>query len=183
MHKAGTVRLVRLGVDPTDDLAAVAALIEDAIVVSRCSWQGNSDSGIAISDESVVGFVRAVSLRLARRGNLDLSVLYLGDRPISFVWGAARWPLTTISKLGFDPAYRELAPGVVHLAMLIRDSITRQATTIDFGWQQAYYKTRWSKRYVELFDVTYHRKWAMYAVTRMRQKLFRRPAGSQRLGI
>jgi CelD/BcsL family acetyltransferase involved in cellulose biosynthesis len=156
-HKRGKVRLVRLGLDPADDPAAVAALTDDAILVSRKSWQGNASFGIAISDEPVVNFVRAVSLRLAHRGNLDLSVLYLDDRPVSFVWGAARWPLTTISKLAFDPAYRELAPGVVHLAMLIRDSISRRGSAIDFGHQFADYKMRWSKQTRDISEVTCYR--------------------------
>jgi len=156
VRKAGETRLARLGLGVAYDRAAVDRLIEDALAVSRKSWQGNATSGIAISDEPVVDFVWDVSHRLASRGELDLSVLYLNSEPISFVWGAARWPYMTIAKLGFDPAYHKLSPGTAHLAMLLEDSIKRGVKAIDFGHEFPDYKSRWSKNSEELATVTFY---------------------------
>jgi CelD/BcsL family acetyltransferase involved in cellulose biosynthesis len=166
IRKAGGACLVRLGLNPGDDTPALSALIEDALAISRKSWQGNASFGTAISDDSVADFVRAVSHRLAHRGALDISVLYLNGEPISFVWGAARWPLTTISKLGFDPAYRKLSPGAVHIAMLIQDSVKRGGTAIDFGHEFPEYKLKWGQLGQALVNVNYYRPTILSSIVR-----------------
>lgn len=82
---------------------------------------------------------------MARRGMLDLSVLYAGPVPVSFIWGPARPPDSNVAKLGFDPAFKAHSPGLVHLAMLISDSIDRGLARIDMGLDVFDYKSKWSK--------------------------------------
>ena len=145
--------LVRLGFEPATDPAALGRLLEDALAVSRRSWQATAGEGTAISSPAAGAFVRDVSPRLAANRALDLSVLYADGRPISFIWGTARWPLTSIEKIGFDAAFEAWSPGTVHLARLLEDSIRRGGRAIDFGHEFPDYKARWSRRADELWDL------------------------------
>ena len=84
---------------------------------------------------------------------LDLSVLYANEQPVSFIWGAARWPFSTILKLGFDHDYQQYSPGTVHLAKHINDSIEQGVKAIDFGHEFYDYKKRWSKQHIDLYTL------------------------------
>ena len=149
------LNFVRLGLDPSEDYGKVNNLIHDALEVSRKSWQGASIKGRAISDPDTQTFFREVSLKLAQKGMLDLSVLYANRQPVSFIWGTARWPYSTIIKLGFDQAYKQYSPGTVHLFKHIQDSIERRMVAIDFGHEFFEYKSRWSKHFIDLYSVYY----------------------------
>jgi CelD/BcsL family acetyltransferase involved in cellulose biosynthesis len=145
MRRRGELRLVRLGLDPGVREAPLDALIQDALAVARASWQASAKEGRAICDADTEDLFVQASHRMARRGMLDLSVLYLDERPVSFIWGLARHPESSILKLGFDSAVEKLSPGQVHLAELIKDSIGRGLREIDFGHECSEYKVRWSR--------------------------------------
>lgn len=131
----------------------VERMLQDAVAVARRSWQGKSPSGRAICDADVLPFVLDVSQRMAQRAMLDLSVLYADERPISFIWGVARPPVTSPIKLGFDDALKKESPGLVHLALYIEKMIERGMTLVDFGHEFPEYKRRWSKREDDLYDL------------------------------
>jgi CelD/BcsL family acetyltransferase involved in cellulose biosynthesis len=156
IERKGDVRLVRLGLNSGTDPAKLRILMDDAVSVCRNSWQHSTPEGWAISDPMTGGFFFEVSEKLAVKGMLDLSVLYLDDRPVSFIWGSARWPRTTILKLGFDKSLSDLSPGFVHLAKYIMDSIEKEISEIDFGSEFLDYKAGWGKRHDGMFDLFYY---------------------------
>lgn len=156
MERSGRIRYELLGLTPLDDSPELRSLIKDALTVSQQSWQHKSPTGGAISKPSNSGFFQEVSIKLARRGMLDLSVLYLDDRPISFNWGAARSPYTSIYRPGFDEAFTDLTPGVVHLAKHIEDCINRGFTEIDQGADFFDFKLSWCKKHVDLCTLYYY---------------------------
>jgi hypothetical protein len=158
MERKGRVRFERIGLTEVSDSHELDGLMKDAEAVSQHSWQHTSATGWAISNPDSGGFFYEVSARLANRGMLDLSVLYLDDRPISFIWGAARWPYLTIYKPGYDESLSDLAPGVVHLAKYIDDSIKRRAREVDYGPAFFDYKSSWGKKYVDLCTLYYYPK-------------------------
>ncbi|MGF1642001.1 MAG: GNAT family N-acetyltransferase [Thiotrichales bacterium] len=141
---AGELRVERLGLDPGDDPADVDRLIEDAATVSRLSWQGTAAHGHAICDDDWIGFFRDSSRALARRGMLDLGVLYLDERPVAFVWGHARGGKSWVATSGFDQAWRDYSPGSVLDALIIQDSIARGMGQLDWGHEFREYKQRWA---------------------------------------
>jgi hypothetical protein len=155
LRDVGEVQFRRLGLDPSDDPVAIRELLEDAVSVSRRSWQARA-GGLVISSDAAIGFVREVSVQLARVGALDLSVLYLDEHPISFLWGVARWPFMSVSKSGFDVRLRTLSPGVVHRALHIQDSIARHGDLIDVGPTAIGYKAHWGKEVLRLSKLTYY---------------------------
>jgi CelD/BcsL family acetyltransferase involved in cellulose biosynthesis len=158
MERKGRVRFERIGLTQVANSPELNNLMKDAQTVSQRSWQHKSTAGWAISNPESDGFFHEVSARLASRGMLDLSVLYLDDQPISFIWGAARWPHLTIYKPGYDEALSDLAPGVVHLAKYIDDSIKRRAREVDYGPAFFDYKSSWGKKYIDLCNLYYYPK-------------------------
>lgn len=158
LAKSHAVELVRVGLDAEVDGARLRNAIEGALQVSEASWQGEAEEGLAISDPRCRGFFVEASERMAARGALDLSVLYLDGRPVSFLWGLARPPYTSISKLGFDAAYTKLSPGRAHIAMHIEDSIARGLSVIDFGHEFAEQKRQWSSHELPLCELWYFPK-------------------------
>lgn len=77
------------------------------------AWQGQRHFG--------PGGDGATRLQVLRdQGTLELSLLYLDETPISYVFGCASGRVGTLKFLGFEPAHTELSPGVVTLAELVR---------------------------------------------------------------
>lgn len=156
LNRDHRLRVTRLGLEPLGDASELDRLVADALDVSRKSWQGSASWGTAISDGNVEPFFRSICRKMAARGSLDLSVLYADDRPISFIWGAARWPMTSIAKLGYDQELKKKSPGNVHVAMHIQDSIARGGREIDFGHEFPEYKLKWSQRSDPLHELWYY---------------------------
>lgn len=85
---------------------------------------------------------------LRRQGLLELSLLYLDDKPISYIFGCASGRVGTLNYLAFEPAYNELSPGVVTLAELLRTTCEeRHLDQINLRGSQHRYKA-------QLADVT-----------------------------
>lgn len=158
------------------DAGDVERLLRDAVAVARRSWQGKSSGGRALCDPDVLPFVRDVSQRMARRGMLDCSVLYADERPISFLWGVARPPVTSPIKVGFDDALSRESPGLVHLTLYIEKMIERGFERIDYGHEFAEYKRRWSKREDDLYDLYAYPRPLIGRLCRLAHSRFGRPA-------
>ncbi|MDR4508405.1 MAG: GNAT family N-acetyltransferase [Candidatus Brocadiaceae bacterium] len=156
LEQKGEVKLVRLGLDTSESEDKMLRLIEDSITVSRRSWQSKSKKGYAISDPDVQGFFTDVTLSLAKKGMVDLSVLYVRSKPISFDWGVARKGKVSGLKKGYDPEFRQFGPGIVHFARLIEDSIKRGITEIDLGIEFHEAKMRWSRKEHGLCKIRYY---------------------------
>jgi CelD/BcsL family acetyltransferase involved in cellulose biosynthesis len=158
LRRRGEVRMARVGLDPGLAGPELEGVIQDALAVARASWQASRPEGRAICDDQTRELFIESSRRMARRGMLDLSVLYFNGAPVSFTWGLARHPRTSILKLGFDPVIRKLSPGLVHIAELLRDSIGRGMCELDFGHEFVEYKSHWSQRRRPLYEVAYFRR-------------------------
>ena len=155
LSKNHDVELVRVGLAVDDDSDQLARALDGALQVSEASWQSRVEPGLAISDDKCRKFFIEASKRMQRSQALDLSVLYLDGAPASFLWGMARWPYTSISKLAYDPVYRELSPGRAHIALHIEDSIKRRFAKIDFGHEFPEHKRQWSDEESSLCELWY----------------------------
>ncbi len=153
LAREGDLELRRIGPGDLVAESSLRELLEDALEVSRLSWQASAPDGVAISDPSVEGFVRAASTAAMLVGLLDLSVLYVANRPVSFLWGAGRDDQSSISKAGYSSDFAKLSPGLVHLAMALEDSVRRGIRWIDFGPEFPSYKLRWGAHAEALVDL------------------------------
>lgn len=93
----------------TDQLLAVLAPLEAR------AWQGERHF-------TPEGDGRTILEVLAAERMLELSLLWLDEKPISYVLGHAANRSATTKYLGFDPDYKELSPGSITLAELVRTS-------------------------------------------------------------
>jgi CelD/BcsL family acetyltransferase involved in cellulose biosynthesis len=155
LNKNHEVELVRVGLAADHDSEQLRRALDGALQVSEASWQSRVEAGLAISDEKCRKFFIEASKQMQKSKALDLSVLYLDGSPASFLWGVARWPYTSISKLAYDPMFRELSPGSVHIALHIEDSINRKFAMIDFGHEFPEYKRQWSDEDSALCELWY----------------------------
>jgi CelD/BcsL family acetyltransferase involved in cellulose biosynthesis len=166
LERKDTLVMVRIGPGDVLEEGLLETLLSDSLDVSRRSWQASADEGRSISDPDTIPFFREASQRMAAKGMLDLSVMYLGKRPLSFIWGLGRHGTTTIAKLAFDGEYGDYSPGLVHLAKHISDSIERKITCVDFGHEFADYKRKWGKQSLPVYDIWCYRRTLLGAVLR-----------------
>ncbi len=156
LEREGKVELVRLGLDASQSEDGIAQLVEDSISVSQRSWQGELETGAAISSPRAQRFFADVVMALSRKGMSSLSVLYVGSKPVSFDWAVTRRGRMSGLKRGFDPDFRQWGPGIVHFSLLIEDSIERGMTEIDCGNEFRSYKSKWVHKEEQLCTVHYY---------------------------
>lgn len=114
---AGVVRFERLVPTP----AQVPALLSACKAIEDGSWKGQHGLGI-FSTATGVRFFAALGARLAERGWLDIGLLTLDARPVSYRFGF-RFRQTFLDfNLAFDPAYSACAPGRILLDDMIVSS-------------------------------------------------------------
>jgi hypothetical protein len=158
LGQVGTVRIERLGMGSEVNISKLDRIIEDALTICKCTWQGESDMGRAICDDDVEAFYRDSCHLLAVRKMLDLSVLYVDNRPVSFIWGHTRRQHAFINKIGFDPEFSQFGVGEVHMAWLIEDSSAQGIHVIDLGHEYTSWKKRWSKREDAIYNAIVYPK-------------------------
>lgn len=147
LSREGPVRVERMGLTPPrpEEAPRLETLLNDAVSIHPHTWQARASFGTSIGQPGVEPFFREVSHRLAAVGMLDLSVLYAGSRPVSFMWGVARRGRISITKIGFDQRLEECRPGSLHMARLIEESIGLGATEVSLGGENIKFKVQWTR--------------------------------------
>lgn len=182
LQQKGVLRMVRSGLPPLSNTEELDRLVEDALTISGRSWQGKATVGRAISDHDVRDFFREVCHLLAAKGLLDLSILYVSDRAVSYYWGPARRPCEYITKIGYDPAFSQCSPGTVHLAKLIEYSFAQGIREIDLGHEFPEYKRFWGTREDDLYNVFLYPHGMKPGIIRLVRSLKRKMARSRQGG-
>jgi len=143
----GPVRFERIGLTPLrpEEAPRFQTLLDDVLSVHPYTWQARASFGTSIGEPAAEPFFREVSHNLAAAGMLDLSVVYAGSRPVSFMWGVARSGRISIAKIGFDQRLEKCRPGQLHMARLIEDSIGMGATEISLGGENLPFKVQWAR--------------------------------------
>ncbi len=123
---AGQVRFERIrpGPEAIDELLQRTKAIEDA------SWKGQQQVGI-FSTDSRYRFFRLLSRQFAAHGWLDLSFLWLNDRPISYHYGFRFRDVFLDYNLAFLPEFSKFSPGRVLLDEVIISSVSERLKAVD----------------------------------------------------
>jgi CelD/BcsL family acetyltransferase involved in cellulose biosynthesis len=102
----------------------VDALLEDAFAIEARSWKGREGTALA-ADQTRAAFFRRYAHNAARRGELRVAFLRLGDRRVAMQlaveWGRRLWLL----KIGHDEAVQRCSPGMLLLLEAVRDAAAR----------------------------------------------------------
>jgi len=108
-------------------------LYDASVEVARKSWQGSSTTGTTLSHASVAEFLRETHAAAAHAGAVDMNLLYLGDRPIAFVYNYFYNRRIYGLRMGYDPEFEQQGPGTVLQRLIIEDSFRRGDAHYDMG--------------------------------------------------
>lgn len=123
---AGEIRFERQlpTAEQVPQLVGVCKAIEDR------SWKGTQGLGI-FSSPTGERFFTAVGVCLAARGWLDVGLLYLDGKPVSYRFGFRYRNVFLDFNLAFDPAYSACAPGRILLDDMIASSRQQGLDAVD----------------------------------------------------
>jgi len=84
--------------------------VRQAFDIEDLGWKGEARTAV-LRTAGMLDFFLRQATQLARWGQLELALLKLDDRPISFVYGLAAKGVSHWLKIGYDPEYRCSTPG------------------------------------------------------------------------
>lgn len=117
LEAEGELRTVRWSGHDERGADHLNALLQAMHTVYQASWQGAENPAVRswVGQPSLGVAMGEAAEQLARIGELDLTVQYLGDRPIAYVFCQARGTRMELHMTGFDQAYRDFSPGLLLL--------------------------------------------------------------------
>lgn len=101
--------------------------------IARQSWQAGSEDGTTISSPEIRPFLREVHAAAAAAGGVDLNLLYLGERPVAFIYNYHHAGRLYSLRVGFAPELAKDGAGNVLYLRVIEDSFRRGDTFYDLG--------------------------------------------------
>jgi CelD/BcsL family acetyltransferase involved in cellulose biosynthesis len=125
--------------------------------ISRKSWQGSSVTGTTLSHESVRPFLRDVHARAAKRGALDMNLLYVDGKPAAFAYNYHFEGSIYGLRAGYDARLSKAGLGNVLYARTIEDSFQRGDHTYDLGVGSLDVKKRFLNCIVPIFRYSHFR--------------------------
>jgi CelD/BcsL family acetyltransferase involved in cellulose biosynthesis len=112
-------------------VAECRAAFADVLHVESRSWKEDGRTSLA-AEPSAKAFHEALTLRCAAEGRARVYLLYLDGRPIAHLI-AVEYDRTGLAlKTSYDRAYRELSPGRVLVAEVLKDCVQRGLRAVDF---------------------------------------------------
>lgn len=122
-------------IEVIEDVALLPDALEAFAAVYRNSWK---------HQEPVAGFIEQLSATYAKRGQLRLGVVRIGEKPIAAQIWIVNSGRAYIYKLAHDRAYNHLAPGTLLTAHLMRWVIENdQVAEVDFMSGDEPFKRQW----------------------------------------
>lgn len=118
-----------------DDDARLTLAIDAFVAVYTTSWK---------SPEPFPAFIPKLCRTYARRGELRLGVLWVGQQPVAVqIWLLAE-SAAYIVKLAYDPSFAHFSPGSVLTAAMCRSAIEKDGVSvIDYLMGDDPYKADW----------------------------------------
>lgn len=163
----------------------VGPFLEKAHLISMKSWQ-TKRLGLRIKNSPEE---RTYWELVASRGAMRSYVLEQGDVPVAFLLGVQWKGCFVVEEIGFDPAYRDSAPGSILLFRVLEDLTSRSSPELlDFGFGDNVYKQIYGNRATQSGSIILLRQsFLPMAVMKLeetrRASLDRARAISKRLGI
>jgi CelD/BcsL family acetyltransferase involved in cellulose biosynthesis len=120
-----------------DDLLAEGFRVEGA------AWKGARGTAIA-SQDATRAFYGEVAQWAAGRGSLRLAFLRLDGRPLAFDFAIEEDGCHYLLKTGFDPAYRELSPGMLLRFEMLARAFAHGLRSYEFLGTDERWKLDWT---------------------------------------
>jgi CelD/BcsL family acetyltransferase involved in cellulose biosynthesis len=137
LEERGTVRF-----DEQDGRTGFDRLFDEVVDVEKMGWKGEQGTAIG-SRTDTLHFYREVAAWAADRGELRIHILRLDERPIAAALALRSDGIQFHLKIGFDPAYRQLAPGTLLMREYIRSAFADGLRGIEMLGADEAYKRVW----------------------------------------
>jgi CelD/BcsL family acetyltransferase involved in cellulose biosynthesis len=131
-------------------------LFEECLELAARSWQGSSASGTTLSHPEVREFFREAHEAAARAGAVDINLLRISGRLIAFNYNYVFAGRIQGLRMGYDPDFRFVGPGMLLLARTLQDSFLRGDRQLDLGVDPAGYKRVWCTRTLNSYRYTHY---------------------------
>jgi CelD/BcsL family acetyltransferase involved in cellulose biosynthesis len=141
----------RVTLEVSDGTERLDELLEEGFRIEGSGWKGSFGTSIN-SSPALRRFYTEVASWAAERGWLRLAFLRLNGQAIAFDYCLEHNKTHYLLKTGYDPAYRELAPGMVLRYLMLARSFSERMATYDFlgvGYDYAW-KREWTNTQQEL---------------------------------
>jgi len=138
IESIGPVRLLRAGHE-----LAIDDAYRDLLAIDEHSWKHEHGTAItAIRHQQI--YYRRLCEELFRSSELHLTILYLGERPVSYNLGLVRNSRFYYLKTSYDQEFRRASPATVHRARLIETLIDEGVTSFDFPGEPYQWEEQWT---------------------------------------
>ncbi len=124
-------------------------LYDTCETLARRSWQGASTTGNTLSHDEVRSFLREIHALASKSGNVDINLLYVGDRPVAFAYNYHCQGEVFGLRTGYDADFARQGVGKILLGSMIQDSFLRGDRLINLGAGHLEYKRHWLTSIVE----------------------------------
>lgn len=121
----------------------LATLLAEGFAIEGSGWKTERGTAI-LSRPDTHAFYRLVAAWAAARGSLRLAFLRLDGRPIAFHFTIEEGGSVYQLKGGYDPEFRELAPGQLLVQEMIRWAFARDLRTYEFLGADEAFKLDWT---------------------------------------
>ena len=119
-------------------------LLGEALRVEALGWKGTRGTAIA-SDPATDRFYRRVAASAAALGAFRLAQLRVDGRLVAFDYVIECNGHSFLLKTGFDPEFRDCAPGIVLRAMMIERAFSNGTRWYEFLGAEDPYKREWTE--------------------------------------
>lgn len=143
-------RLRRLGeqgnlqLEVEDGSRDLDRLVAEGFRVEASGWKATRGTAIE-SSRRTAGFYRELAQSAAAHGRLRLAFLRLDGRPLAFSLGLEDGGVYYAVKSGYDPSYRQLAPGIVLRHRLLARAFAEGLDRFEFLGADEPSKLIWTK--------------------------------------
>jgi CelD/BcsL family acetyltransferase involved in cellulose biosynthesis len=123
--------------------AGLAELLDEGFAVETSGWKARTGTAI-VSRPDTLAFYTGVARWAAARGILRLAFLRLDGRPLAFHFTIEDRGVAYQLKGGYDPDWRELAPGVLLIHDMLAWAFGRGLHTYEFLGADEGFKLGWT---------------------------------------
>ncbi len=131
-------------------------LFDACVAVAERSWQGREATGTTLAHAGTRDFLRDLHAPAAQAGCLDVNVLFLDDRPAAYAYNYVHQGRVIGLRMGYDPGFKAVAPGVVLLRLMIEDSCARGDVEFDLGPGRTPLKQSWTREVAVSYRYTHY---------------------------
>ncbi len=148
----------QLTLEVSDGTESLSELLEEGFYVEGSGWKGTGETSIN-SHRSTRRFYTEVAHWATEHDWLRLAFLRLDGRALAFDYCLEHDGVHYLLKTGYDPAYRQYAPGMIMRHLMLERAFSCDISTYDFlgsdyGWKREWTDFQQERLFLRMFAPT-----------------------------